>query len=124
MPEVTDAATTPAPDAVTLDTLQAGISDLATDIQQVRDGVESLNANDYQTAVLEKLDTIKGLIEQSVTNSSNLDNNVDYSDVLNHIGELMAVADILMIILCVVLFFGVGVMTGYQVTRWLRSDGR
>lgn len=93
-----------------LDTSYSGVSDkldtLSSDLSQKLDGV-----NDGL-----------GSVRDAVA-SANADS-VDYSATLEQVGQLLAVTDILLIILCVMVFLACGLFCGYQVTKWMRADAR
>lgn len=93
-----------------LDTSFTGVSDkldtLSSDLSQKLDGVN------------DGLDSLRDAVA-----SANADS-VDYSATLEQVGQLLAVTDILLVILCVMVFLACGLFCGYQVTKWMRSDAR
>ena len=115
-----------------LDTLSSGLSDkldtLSSDLSQKLDTSSS--------GVSDKLDTLSSDLSQKLDGVNNgLDsvrdavasvdaNSVDYSTTLEQVGQLLAVTDILLVILCVMVFLACGLFCGYQVTKWMRADAR
>lgn len=45
----------------------------------------------------------------------------DYSDVMQNLCELMAYQNMMLLVLTVVIVIGIGIYTGFQITKWLRS---
>ena len=46
---------------------------------------------------------------------------IDYSDALQQISQLVAYCDLLLIILSVLIFLGLGLFFGHLVTRWMHG---
>ena len=113
-----------------LDTLSSAVSDdldaLSSDLSQKIDT--------STTGVFDKLDVLSNDLSQKLDGVNNgLDNvraavdsvdanSVDYSTTLEQVGQLLAVTDILLVILCVMVFLACGLFCGYQVTKWMRAD--
>ena len=115
-----------------LDALSSGVSDkfdaLSSDLSQKLDA--------STTGVTDKLDALSSELSLKLDGVNNgLDNvraavdsvdanSVDYSTTLEQVGQLLAVTDILLVILCVMVFLACGLFCGYQVTKWMRADAR
>lgn len=126
--------------ALTIADLDSQTEELTDQIAQVSEKLDSLgdglsNNTDIQNALSQRLDTL------SVDVSQRLDgvndglggvrdalaaadaSDVDYSTTLQQIGQLMAVTDILLIVLCVMVFLACGLVIGFQITRKLENAG-
>lgn len=115
-----------------LDALSSGVSDkidtLSSDLSQkfdasttgVSDKIDTLSSD-----LSLKLDGVNNGIDNLRAAFDSVDaNSVDYSTTLEQVGQLLAVTDILLVILCVMVFLACGLFCGYQVTKWMRADAR
>lgn len=104
-----------------LDTLSTDLSQkldtLSTDVSQKTDTLTS-DLSQKLDGVTNGLDGVRDVVLNANADS------VDYTATLERVGQLMAVTDILLIILCVAVFLALGLFCGFQVTRWMKLDAR
>ena len=48
--------------------------------------------------------------------------NADYTDILVQISQMVAYMDMMLLVICVLVFFGIGLLFGYLITRWMRGN--
>lgn len=129
-----------ADNTLTVADLDSQTEELTDQILQVSDKLDSLgdglsNNTDIQNALSQRLDTLSvdvsqrldgvndglGGVRDALAAADAAD--VDYSTTLQQIGQLMAVTDILLIVLCVMVFLACGLVIGFQITRKLENAG-
>lgn len=92
------------------------ISNSAASSQALQDWQDVAQSYQDDLAVMnDKLDAVSNAVDSA--NGSN----VDYSDALNQISQLLALQDLLLLVIAVMIFVGCGMFFGYMVVRWWRS---
>lgn len=96
-------------------------------LAQIQDAIDEIASSigtphgytlvDSHTRIHEQLNSL------AATNNAILNGDVDYSDSVDKLCQLLAYGDVLLLVLIVFLAVGMGIYTGTIITRWLKTRG-
>lgn len=94
-------------------------------ISQKLDGVNTmlsrLNYGDESEGLQGLTSVYNGVDRLAVLLSGQDTSSLDYSVQLNKISQLLAWTDMLLLVFLALMFVGLGLFAGYQVTRWMKA---